>query len=261
MQAYFHAILIGLVEGLTEFLPVSSTGHIILAESLLGFAHSGKAFEIVIQSGAILAICWLYRARLMAAVCGLHKEKAQQRFVLHILLAFLPAMVVGVFAHDFIKTALFNMRVVSISMVVGGVAILLIEKFRPAPIVTEVDALTPRKALQIGLCQLVAMIPGVSRSGATIMGAMMLKVDRKAATEFSFFLAIPTILAASVYDLLINWSELSSAQLDVIGIGFIASFISALVVVKWFIRFVTTHSFRVFAWYRIVAGIIMLAVM
>ena len=191
----FTALLLGLVEGLTEFLPVSSTGHLILLVDLLGFrGPPGRVFEIVIQLGAILAIVVLYWGKFWSVLIGLPRERAAQRFTVNILVAFLPAAVIGVLAHDFIKDVLFSPWTVSIALVVGGVLILLIERGKPAPRVDDVDRITPLLAAKIGLCQVIAMIPGVSRSGATIMGAMVLGVARAPATEFSFFLAVPTMI-------------------------------------------------------------------
>src|SRR5215210_8808094 len=189
---FASAIILGIVEGLTEFLPVSSTGHLILAAELIGFTGPGsKVFEVVIQLGAILAVCWAYRDRLFGAVVGLRGDRSAQRFVANIVVAFLPAAVAGVFLHRFIKEVLFSPWVVAVSLVVGGFLILLIERIRPLPRIRVVEAMPLRTALGVGFCQILAMVPGVSRAGATIMGALMLGVSRPAATEFSFFLAIP----------------------------------------------------------------------
>jgi undecaprenyl-diphosphatase len=262
LTLYLTAALLGLVEGLTEFIPVSSTGHLILLVDLLGFqGPPGKVFEISIQFGAILAICVLYWRRLTHVALGLFSDRTAQRFATNIVLGFLPAMVIGVMAHGFIKGTLFNPWVVSVMLVAGGFAILAIERWRPAPVVHHVDEISPGLALKIGLCQSVAMIPGVSRSGATIMGALLLKVDRAPATEFSFFLAIPTMLAATVYDLYKNWSALSFDDAAVIATGFICAFLSALVVVGTLVRFVSRNGFAPFAYYRIVIGCIMLGIL
>ena len=204
----FEAFIMGLVEGLTEFLPVSSTGHLVMMETLIGFkGPPGKVFEISIQLGAILAICWLYRAKILSIVKGLPNGKNEQRFALNIIIAFLPAMVLGVLLHKTITEMLFSVPVVATTLFVGGIAILAIERWKPAPDVHAIEALTLKRALMIGLCQAMAMVPGVSRSGATIMGALLLKVERKAATEFSFFLAIPTMFAATTYSLLKAYKE------------------------------------------------------
>jgi undecaprenyl-diphosphatase len=260
--AYATAALLGVVEGLTEFIPVSSTGHLILLVDLLGFqGPPGKVFEIAIQFGAILAICVLYWKRLWHVAVGLFSDHESQRFATNILLGFLPAMVIGVLAHGFIKSVLFSPWVVSVMLVVGGIAILLIERYRPEPTVSHIDAITPGLALRIGLCQCVAMIPGVSRSGATIMGALLLRVDRAPATEFSFFLAIPTMLAATVYDLYKNWDYLSLDDGALIATGFICAFVAALVVVRTLIRFVSRNGFAPFAYYRIIVGLLMGAIL
>jgi undecaprenyl-diphosphatase len=252
---YISAAVLGVVEGLTEFLPVSSTGHLILSDEILGFqGPPGKVFEIVVQLGAILAVCWIYRARLFEALVGVTDEPRAQRFVANVLFAFVPAAIIGAFAHNFIKEVLFSPWVVAVSLIVGGIAILIIERIRPPPRVLEVDELRIRHALKIGICQCLAMVPGISRSGATIMGALMLGVDRKAATEFSFFLAIPTMFAATIYDLFKNRASLSGHDASVIAIGLVTAFISALIVVRWFVGFISRHGFAPFAWYRIVLG-------
>lgn len=265
MSAYdiFSAILLGLVEGLTEFLPVSSTGHLILLGDLLGFqGPPGHMFEIAIQLGAILAICWLYRARLFATATGMHRPGPEQRFALHVLCGFLPAAVLGVLFHDIITRLLFSPVSVSIALILGGIAIMIIEKKKPLPVTHSVDAFTWQLALKIGFAQALAMIPGVSRSGATIMGALMLKVERKTAAEFSFFLAIPTMLAATSYSLYKNRDALSEVEnIATIGIGFTVAFITALVVVKAAIGFIVRHGFIPFAWYRIALGTTMLALL
>ncbi len=257
---FFSAFILGLVEGLTEFLPVSSTGHIIMMDALLGFkGQTGKVFEISIQLGAILAICWLYRAKLLHVLQNLPRDKADQRFTLNVTLAFLPAAILGALFHHAITEHLFNVPVVAATMFLGGFAILAIEKWKPAPHVGTLDEISPKRALMIGVCQAVSMIPGVSRSGATIMGAMLLGVERKAAAEFSFFLAIPTMFAATAYEIFKSRNELSSDGLAIIAVGFITAFFSAMLVVKWFVNFISRHGFTPFAWYRIVLGGVLLA--
>jgi undecaprenyl-diphosphatase len=252
---FASAVILGLVEGLTEFLPVSSTGHLILAAELIGFTGPGsKVFEVVIQLGAILAVCWVYRERLFGAVMGLPTDPPAQRFVANVVLAFLPAAVAGVLLHRFIKEVLFSPWVVAASLVIGGFAILLIERIRPLPRVRIVEAMPLRIAFGVGLCQILAMVPGVSRAGATIMGAMMLRVSRPAATEFSFFLAIPTMFGATAYDLYKSRAELSFDNGAVIAVGFVVAFFAALFVVRRLVDFVGRHGFGVFAWYRIVLG-------
>jgi undecaprenyl-diphosphatase len=256
---YVAAILLGIVEGLTEFLPISSTGHLILADRLLGLeGPESKLFDIVIQLGAILAVCWVYRERLFHAVTGLLSEPSAQRFVGNIVIAFLPAAVAGVFLYRIIKDYLFSPWVVAVSLIVGGILILVIERVRPRPRINEVEGMSLSTALLVGCCQVLAMIPGVSRAGATIMGALMLRVDRPAATEFSFFLAIPTMLGATVYDLYKNRAILSFDGAVLIVIGFVVAFIAALFVVRRLVDFVSRHGFGVFAWYRIVLGAIAL---
>jgi len=252
----WKTVLIGIVEGVTEFLPVSSTGHIILAEEVLNFqGPPGKVFEIVIQLGAILAVCVLYRAKIWATVTGvLRREPLAMRFAAAVIVAFLPAVVVGVAAHQYIKALLEKPVVVAVALIVGGFAILLIERFAQRPRIKSVDDIDLKTALFIGVCQCLAMIPGVSRSGSTIMAARAFRVDRAAAAEFSFFLAIPTMIGAAVYDLYRNWSTLDWHGSGLIALGFVVAFFSALVVVAAFVRFISRHGFAVFAWYRIVIG-------
>jgi undecaprenyl-diphosphatase len=258
----FKAALLGVLEGLTEFIPVSSTGHLILAVDLLGFeGPKGKVFEIVVQLGAILAVCWLYRAKLFSTLLGLGRDPVATRFAANILIAFLPAAAVGVLAHKVIKEALFNPWVVSFALVIGGVAILVIERLVPRAPIRSVDEVTWLTALKIGICQIVAMIPGVSRSGATIMGARIFGVERSAAAEFSFFLAIPTMAGATAYDLYKNWATLSLDGGLVIAVGFVAAFLSALAVVHAVVGFVSRRGFAPFAWYRILVGVAMLSLL
>lgn len=260
-QSLFHAILLGIIEGLTEFIPVSSTGHLILLIDLLGFAGPpGKVFEIIIQLGAILAVCMVYQKRVFG-ILRHPTDPVQQRFVLNLIIAFIPAAVLGATLHGFIKSVLFDPIVVSVSLIVGGFLILLIERIKPAPTTESVDALTWRKALAIGFCQTIAMIPGTSRSGATIMGALMLGVERKVATEFSFFLAIPTMLGAATYDTYKNWSQLSGEGWELIAVGFIAAFLAALLVVRSVVAFISKHGFAPFAYYRILIGSVMLVLL
>ena len=256
------ALVMGVVEGLTEFLPVSSTGHLILLGDLIGFqGPPGRLFEVVIQLGAILAVCVVYFQRLLNIAVSLPSSPEARRFVLAILLAFLPAAVIGVFAHGFIKSVLFNPYVVSVALIVGGAAILMIERNLPNPRHFEVEAFSPRLALGIGFVQTLAMIPGVSRSGATILGALMMGVERRTAAEFSFFLAIPTMLGAVVYDTYKNYSTLTSDGSLIIAVGFIAAFVAGLLVVRSLVAFVGRYGFSPFGWYRIVVGVVMLAIL
>ncbi len=259
----WKTVLIGVVEGLTEFLPVSSTGHIILAEEVLHFqGPPGKVFEIVIQLGAILAICVLYRAKIWSTVTGVvRREPPAVRFAAAVVVAFLPAAVVGVAAHKYIKSVLFNPMVVAVALIVGGFVILIIERYARRPRIKSVDEIDLKTALFIGICQCLAMIPGVSRAGATIMGARVFRVDRATATEFSFFLAIPTMIGAAVYDLYKNWSTLDWHGSGLIALGFVMAFLSALVVVAAFVRFISRHGFAVFAWYRIAVGTLALVLL
>ena len=254
-EIWWQVVLLGVVEGLTEFLPVSSTGHLILASELIGFqGPPGRVFEVVIQLGAILAICVAYFARLWGVLLAAPRSVEARRFIVAVLLAFLPAAVVGVFAHKFIKAALFSPWVVAVSLIVGGIAILIIERVRPEPRFTAVEQFPVKTALGIGIIQCLAMVPGVSRAGATIMGAMMLGVDRRTAAEFSFFLAIPTMLGATVYDLFKNRETMSFDGGAMIAVGFLVAFLVALPVVRGLVGFVGRHGFAPFAWYRIVLG-------
>jgi undecaprenyl-diphosphatase len=256
-------VVIGIVEGLTEFLPVSSTGHIILAEEILHFeGPPGKVFEIAIQLGAILAVCTIFYGKIFATVGGvLRRDPASLRFATAVIVAFLPAAVIGVALHKYIKALLDKPVVVAVALIVGGIAILAIERFAQRPRIKAVDDIDWKTALFIGFCQCLAMVPGVSRSGATIMAARVLRVDRATSAEFSFFLAIPTMLGATVYDLYKNWKTLDWHGGGLIAVGFVVAFISALLVVKPFVRFVSRHGFGVFAWYRIAVGALALVLL
>lgn len=255
-------LLLGIVEGLTEFIPVSSTGHLILAQQVIGYTGPATdVLDVVIQVGAILAICWVYRARLWRVLVTLPSDPASRRFTLDVIVAFLPAAVVGALAHDFIKRVLFSPVVVAVSLIIGGIAILLIERFLARkPHVCAVEQVSPRLAFGVGVFQLLAMIPGVSRSGATIMGALALGMDRKTAAEFSFFLAIPTMFGAAAYDLYRSPAALTGDSVAAIAVGLVVSSLVAIVVVQWLVAFVSRHGFAVFAWYRIVAGAAVLGV-
>ncbi|TAD87375.1 MAG: undecaprenyl-diphosphate phosphatase [Alphaproteobacteria bacterium] len=256
------AAFLGLVEGLTEFIPVSSTGHLILLVDLLGFqGPPGRVFEIVIQLGAILAVVVAYFARLLGIAFDAPTDPGARRFIAGVLIAFLPAAVVGVLAHGFIKSVLFSPWVVAVALIVGGVAILVIERRLYRPRYTAVEEFPLSLCLKIGLVQCLAMIPGVSRSGATILGALLLGAERRAAAEFSFFLAIPTMLGAATYDLYKNRALLDDSGLLTIAVGFLVAFAAALVVVRWVVGFVQRHGFTPFAWYRIVLGSAMILVL
>ncbi len=256
----------GVVEGLTEFLPVSSTGHLILAGSLIGFTDetikSAKLFDIVIQAGAIVAVVIVYWQRLRETLAGLRgQDPRQRRFVINVLIGFLPAAVLGVLFSKAIKAHLFTPAVVATTFIVGGIVILWAER-RAATTATvrieNVDDMTPLDALKVGLAQSLALVPGTSRSGATIIGGMLFGLSRKAATDFSFFLAIPTLIGASVYSLWKARDTLSAADVPVLIVGTVVSFLVAWVVVRWLLRFIATHSFVPFAWYRIAFGIVVL---
>ena len=254
------ALILGLVEGLTEFLPISSTGHLILAGDLLDFNNErGKLFEIVIQSGAILAVCWEYRKRLWQVVTGLPSQREARQFVLNVAVAFLPLAVLGLAFGKVIKAHLFQPLPVALAFIVGAFIIIWAEK-RPHKIrIESVDQMKVGDALKLGLAQACALIPGTSRSGATIIGGLLFGLSRKAATEFSFFLAIPTLIIATLYEL---YKERALLNLDDIGmwtVGFVSAFISAFICVRWLLRFISNHDFTVFAWYRIVFGVIVIA--
>lgn len=252
------AIVQGIVEGITEFIPVSSTGHLIITGHWLGFDDArAKTFDIFIQLGAILAILWLYRERFLT-VLRTAREPESRQFVLNLLIAFLPAAVIGLLTHSWIKAHLFHPVVVAWALMLGGVIILMVEWWKPVSRVEEVNEISPLHALGVGLAQVLALIPGVSRSGATIMGGYLLGLSRTAATEFSFFLAVPVLAAAAGYDLLKNLGALSTADIPLFAIGFLVAFVSALIVVKVFLRYVAHHTFVAFAWYRIVFGGILL---
>lgn len=253
------ALILGLVEGFTEFLPISSTGHLILAGDLLDFNDDrGKLFEIVIQSGAILAVCWEYRGRI-AHVLGNLGQTWAQRFVLNLAVAFLPLALIGLAVGKAIKAHLFNPVAVATAFIVGGLIILWAEKRRHTVRIQEVEDLTIVDALKLGFAQALALIPGTSRSGATIIGGLFIGLSRKAATEFSFFLAIPTLTMATLYELYKERALLSADDLGMWLVGFVAAFVSAFLCVRWLLRYIASHDFTVFAWYRIVFGIVVLA--
>jgi undecaprenyl-diphosphatase len=254
------ALTLGIVEGLTEFLPISSTGHLILVGDLLNFNdEKGKMFEVVIQFGAILAVCWEFRARLVSVVSGLRAgQEDAQRFVLNLAVAFMPAAVLGLLFASKIKQYLFKPVPVALAFIVGGLLILWAERRKHVIRIREVDEMTWRDALKIGLAQSLALIPGTSRSGATIIGGLFFGMSRKAATEFSFFLAIPTLFAASAYELVKYRHLLSTDDLGMFAVGGAASFVSAFFAVRGLLRYISRHDFSAFAWYRIGFGIIVL---
>ncbi len=273
------AAILGIVEGLTEFLPVSSTGHLILVGSLLDF-NDAKAhvFDIFIQAGAILAVCWEYRARLISTFAGITHDPRAQRFVINLAIAFMPLAVLGLLFNKQIKTALFHPVPVAIAFIVGGVIIMFAEYWYKARVkaqmeqlreeqpgvvapalIASVDDLQWKDALKLGLAQCAALIPGTSRSGATIIGGLFFGLSRKCATEFSFFLAIPTLLAATLYSVWKDRALLSSADVPLFSVGFVFAFVSAFLCVRWLLRYISSHDFTPFAWYRIVFGLVVLA--
>jgi undecaprenyl-diphosphatase len=254
------AAVMGLVEGLTEFLPISSTGHLILAGALLGFDDDkAKVFDIAIQTGAILAVIIVYWAKIRHTLWAVRYNVDAQRLVMNVVLGFLPAVVLGLLFGKIIKAHLFTPWVVATTFIIGGFIILWAER-RPASAVRieSVDDLRGRDALKVGLVQCLAMIPGTSRSGATIIGGMLLGLSRQAATDFSFFLAIPTLIGAGAYSLYKERALLSLADAPMFAVGLVVSFLSAWVCVRWLLKFISTHSFEVFAWYRIAFGIVVL---
>lgn len=254
-QTIINALLLGLLEGLTEFIPVSSTGHILLAGHFLGFNSTGKTFEILIQLGAILAILSVYWARLWQMLIDLPRDPATQRFVAGILIAFLPAAVVGALAHDFIKTVLFETpKLICIMLILGGFVLLYVDKLDLKPKYHDVTKFPLSVYFKIGLFQCLAMIPGTSRSGATIVGSMLMGVDKRSAAEFSFFLAMPTMAGAFAFDLYKNRDILSASDLPVIGIGFIAAFVTALFVVRHLLDYVSRNGYALFGWWRLLVG-------
>ena len=249
------ALILGVVEGLTEFLPVSSTGHLILAGDLLGFNDDrGKLFEIVIQCGAILAVCWEYRVRIGSVISGLGSKPEAQRFALNLVIAFIPAAVLGLAFGKAIKAQLFQPVPVALAFIVGGFVILWAEKREHTVRIREVDEMRWRDALKVGFAQAFALIPGTSRSGATIIGGLLFGLSRKAATEFSFFLAIPTLFAASAYQLYKERALLSFDDWGMWAVGFVSAFLC----VRWLLRYISHHDFTPFAWYRIVFGLVVL---
>jgi len=256
------ALFMGIIEGLTEFLPISSTGHLVLFGKLIDFkSDDAHVFEIVIQLGAILAVCWLYRAKIIELIKGLlTRNPAALRFTASVLIAFFPAVIIGVIAIDFIKAVLFNPVNVAIALIMGALIIFWVESKTHTPSALNLNQITFKQAILIGLAQCVAMIPGTSRSGATIIGGMLAGLSRKTATEFSFFLAMPTMLGAASYDFYRNSDKLNQHDLLAIAIGFSAAFIAAFFVVQALVRFVEKHSLVVFAWYRIALGLLILAV-
>ena len=256
------ALILGIVEGLTEFLPISSTGHLILAGDLLGFNDArGKLFEVVIQSGAILAVCWEYRAKIVSVLAGLPRERAAQRFALNLFVAFLPLAILGLLFKKTIEAHLFKPLPVALAFIVGAFFILWAERRQRTKHVARVDSiddLSLSDALKLGFLQALALIPGTSRSGATIIGGLFLGLSRRTAAEFSFFLAIPTLFAATIYKLYKDWALVRLDDLGLWIVGFVSAFVSAFLCVRWLLRFISSHDFTPFAWYRIAFGFIVL---
>jgi undecaprenyl-diphosphatase len=252
----FKAFVLGVVEGLTEFLPVSSTGHLLLVQRFFGFDDDdfGKTFAVLIQFGAILALLSIYFVRLWQLAIGMFSDPAARRFIIGILIAFLPAAVVGALAHDFIKSVLFNVWIVCFTLIVGGAILLWVDRMNLNTRYHDATKFTLPMYFIIGLAQCVSMIPGVSRAGATIVSAMLLGADRRSAAEFSFYLAMPTMAGAFAYELYKSWHQISAASPTLVAIGFVVSFISAWIVVKTFLDYVSSHGFGVFAWWRIIVG-------
>jgi len=256
-------IIMGIVEGLTEFLPISSTGHLILAGSLLNFTgEKVKLFEIVIQAGAMLAVCWEYRHRIIDVIRNFSSDAAARRFVANLLVAFLPAVVLGLLFGKMIKAHLFAPVPVALAFIVGAFIILIVERRNrlneDSLRIHSVDEMTMLDAFKVGCAQCFALIPGTSRSGASIIGGMVFGLSRQAATEFSFFLAIPTLFGATIYSLYKERALLSVADLPMFGVGALAAFISAFFCVRWLLRYISTHDFMIFVWYRIVFGVLIL---
>lgn len=254
-----QTLLLGLVEGITEFLPISSTGHLILLIDILGFkSPPGRVFEVVIQLGAIFAVCWLYRARLWHTLRHFHDNAEARHFAFILALAFIPSGIVGATLHSTIKTVLFSPLIVATMLVVGGILILLIEKFKPTPRIAALEDISYRRALLIGCFQCLSVVPGTSRSASTIMGALLLGLDRKLAAEFSFFLAIPTMLGATTLDIYKNYHQMTLDSAGIIALGFVSAFLAAMFSIRFLIGFVSRHGFAPFAIYRIILGSVML---
>lgn len=254
-DATLSALLLGLLEGLTEFIPVSSTGHILLAGHFLGFESAGKTFEVVIQLGAVLAILGVYFAKIAQTLAGLPHDPQARRFAGSVLLAFLPAVVVGVLAHDVIKTVLFESpRLIAAMLILGGAVLLVVDRLPLVPRHHDAERFPLPMAFGIGVIQCLAMIPGVSRSGATIVGALLLGADKRSAAEFSFFLSMPTMAGAFAYDLYKNRDVLDMSAVGEIAIGFAAAFVMAVLVVRWLLGYVSRHGYALFGWWRIIVG-------
>lgn len=259
MENLIEAVVLGIVEGLTEFLPVSSTGHLLLLGHFLGFESNGKTFEVLVQLGAILAITLVYFRRLLDIAMRVPTDPAARRFVIGVLIAFLPAAVIGALAHGFIKTVLFNPFIVCTTLIAGGLVLLVVDELELQEKHTDATKFPLPMYFKIGVIQCLAMIPGVSRSGSTIVGAMLLGASKRAAAEFSFFLAMPTMAGAFAYDLLKSYKQLTFDDTLLIVVGFICAFFAALIVVRTFLDYVSKRGFALFAWWRIIVGMVGLA--
>jgi undecaprenyl-diphosphatase len=260
MSSLLKAAILGVVQGLTEFLPVSSTAHLLIGSRLIGFSDPGGVFTVMIQLGSIFAVVWLYREKVVSVVTGLPTQPEARRFAFKILLATVPALVAGALLSKFVKGVLYGSFIVmALAFIIGGVIMLVVERVRPAPDVMDVDSLPAGRALAIGSFQALALIPGVSRSGGTIVAGMAMRVDRAAAAEFTFFLAMPTMAAAFAHDLLEARHELASARGVEVAVGFVMAFVASAAVVKPFLNYVRRSGFAPFAWYRIVIGAALLA--
>jgi undecaprenyl-diphosphatase len=256
--SYLIAALLGVIQGLTEFLPISSTAHLLIVGRLVGYED--PAFTVMIQSGSMLAILWLYRIKIASVIRGLPSDHGARRFALMLVVAVLPALVAGALLGDYVQAVLYeSIRVIAGAFIVGGLVMLVVERFRPVPTVLEADHTPLPRAFGVGVCQMLALVPGVSRSGATIVGGMLMRLDRPAAAEFSFFLAMPTMAAAFGYELMQVRASLSPDRATEIVIGFVAAFIASAAVVKPFLSFVRRQGFAPFGWYRIVVGVGLLA--
>jgi len=259
LPVLLKALILGIVEGLTEFLPISSTGHLILVGDLLGFNNDkGKVFEIAIQTGAMLSVVWEYRAKFASVLGALLSDRAAQRFAANIVVAFMPAAVLGLLVGSRIKAVLFKPVPVAIAFIVGALVILWAERRKHVVRVESVDDMTWQDALKIGIAQAFALIPGTSRSGATIIGGLLFGLSRRAATEFSFFLAVPTLVAAGAYDLYKNRALLEAQDVGMFAVGFVAAFVAAFLCIRWLLRYIARHNFSLFAWYRIAFGAVVL---
>jgi len=262
METVIRPLVLGIIEGLTEFLPVSSTGHLLLAGHFLGFESEGRTFEVVIQLGAVLAVLSVYAAKIWQVFSTAPSSAESRRFILAVLLAFLPAVFVGVLARDFIKGVLFESpRLIASMLILGGIVLLFVDRLALKPRFDRVEDIPVWRAVMIGCIQCLAMVPGVSRSGATIVGALALGASKRAAAEFSFFLAMPTMAGAFAYDLYKSWDSLSTDAVTQIGIGFVAAFISAVFVVKGLLGYVSRHGYALFGWWRIAVGVLVLGVL